>query len=149
LESFILRRPIILAWPAAVLFLLATCLAPALVAQPGIRIDPAKTWVGLARVHLTVTEVELADRQLEGAYRIRVPFLPGKNDTGTLQLRSARPLDEVQRFGGTLDGTALSVSGEIREFVCDIRPDGTMRIDIAMEDRMVSFKTRYSLPMGS
>lgn len=144
-----MRRPIIFAWPAAVLFLLALCLAPALVAQPGIRIDPTKAWVGLARVHLTVTEVELADRQLEGAYRIRVPFLPGKNDSGTLQLRSARPLDELQRFGGTLDGTAHSVSGETREFVCDIRPDGTMRIDIAMEGRTVSFKTRYYLPMGS
>lgn len=141
-------RPIILSWPAAVLFLVVTCLAPALVAQPGIRIDPAKTWVGPARVHLMVTEVALADGELEGAYSIRVPFLPGKNDRGTLQLRSARPLDEIQRLGGTLDGTARSVSGETREVVCDVRPDGTMRIDIAMERRTVSFKTRYYLATG-
>lgn len=143
-----MNRPIIPAWSAAVLFLLAFCLAPALEAQPGIRIDPAKTWVGAARVHLMVTEVELTDGELEGAYRIRVPFLPGKNDTGTLQLRSARSLDEIQRLGGTLDGTAHSVSGEVREVVCDIRPDGTMRIDIAMERRTVSFTTRYQLATG-
>jgi len=142
-----LHRPII-SWPAAVLCLLAFLIAPALVAQPGIRIDPAKTWVGPARVHLMVTEVELADRELEGSYRIRVPFLPGKNDTGTLQLRSARPLDELQRLGGTLDGTARSISGEIREVVCDVRPDGTMSIDITMDRRTVSFTTRYHLPIG-
>ena len=143
-----MHRPIILSWPAAVLFLLVTCLTPALVAQPGIRIDPAKTWVGPARVHLMVTEVELTEREIEGAYRIRVPFLPGKNDTGTLQLRSARSLGEIQRLGGTLDGTARSVNGEVREVVCDVRPDGTMRIDIAMERRTVSFKTRYHLATG-
>lgn len=134
--------------PAAVVCALLCCLVPTLAAAPDVRVDPAKTWVGITRVHLRVTDLRLSDRQLEGSYSIRVPFLPGRNDTGKLQLRSVHTMDELSRTGGSMAGTATSVSGEIREVACRIEPGGEMRIDIAFKRRMVSFKTRYHVGEG-
>ena len=102
----------------------------------------------MARVHLTVTDLQLTEDRLDGAYDIRVPFLPGKNDTGTLRLHTPKTIDELNRIGGELTGTARSVSGELRDVSCDIEPGGKMRIDIALESRTVSFKTRYHLAPG-
>jgi hypothetical protein len=136
------------AWPAAAILALTTFLAPSLIATPAVRIDPAKTWVGMARVHLTVTDLQLSEDRLDGAYGIRVPILPGKNDTGTLRLHAPKTIDEISRLGGELTGTARSVSGEVREVSCAIEPGGEMRIDIALESRTVSFKTRYHLAPG-
>ena len=90
----------------------------------------------------------LSERELEGAYSIRVPFLPGRNDSGRLQLRSDQTMQELSRAGGSMAGTATSISGEVREVACEIDPGGEMRIDIAIQRRTVSFKTRYHLSEG-
>jgi hypothetical protein len=54
-------------------------------------------------------------------------------------------MDQVQRSGGTLVGTALSESGVVRPVTCEVARDGRLRIDIAMDDRTISFDTRYEL----
>jgi hypothetical protein len=132
----VIRPAVVLCW---VLGLAAAPLAAA------IRIDPAKTWVGLARVHLTVSEVRLTPMGLDASYAIRVPVWPGGDDVGTLSLRADRSMDQVQRSGGTLVGTALSQSGVVRPVTCEVARDGRLRIDIAMDDRTISFDTRYEL----
>jgi hypothetical protein len=110
----------------------------------GVRLDPSKTWVGLASVHLEVGELRRFGDELLGDYRIRVPLRPSKNDVGTIRLAPVGPMERVQR-GGRLIGDAVSEGGKIRSLVCEVRPDGTVTIDVISEERTLSFKTRYHL----
>lgn len=109
-----------------------------------VRVDPSKTWVGLARVHLEVTDLRSAGSELTGRYRIRVPLAPSKNDSGTIVLKLAQPLDHLQEAGGEAAGNAHSeINGKTRSVDCRIRPGGLISIRITTDDRTLRFKTKY------
>jgi len=110
-----------------------------------VRLDPSKTWVGIASVHLEVGELRRFGDELLGDYRIRVPLRPSKNDVGTIRLAPVGSMERV-RQGGKLIGDAVSDDdGEIRSLVCQVRPDGTVTIDVISEKRTLSFETTYHL----
>jgi len=108
-----------------------------------VRVDPSKTRIGLAQVHLDVTELTLQGGELAGRYRIRVPLFPFKNDTGTIRLRSDGPFDPSRDVEGTLAGSAHSDSGIERDVLCTLSPDRSIDIAITMNDRIVTFRTKY------
>jgi hypothetical protein len=108
----------------------------------GVRLDPSKTWVGPARVHLEVGDLKLSGHELQGEYRIRVPLRPSENDVGTIRLASLSSLELLQEDGGTLIGDARSAFGKVHLLLCDVQPDGSVLIDVISDVRTLTFKTR-------
>jgi len=108
-----------------------------------IRIEPSQTWVGIARVHLDVGELRLANGKLEGDYSIRVPLRPSKNDTGRIHL-AAPPWEQI-RPGTALYGHANSTEdGKRRGIVCSVESDAKIVIEITTDERVLSFHSRYN-----
>ena len=147
-----LRRKLIHA-----VLLAAWCLAPmpyaatatSVAPEFDVQIEPSRTWVGFARVHLEVMELRSTASALKGRYRIRVPLRPSRNDFGTLELHLTEPLDQLQQAGGQIEGSAHSdVNGKTRDVECKIRPGGRLDIQITTDERTLTFKTKYR-PMPS
>lgn len=110
--------------------------------EDGLRIEPSRTRVGLARVYLEVSDLAMRDDRLTGRYTIRVPLLPSKNDEGSIQLT---PPHEAGEPIGVLVGHAHSDEGGVRRDVsCEILDEDTLRIDIVTDDRILTFQTRYA-----
>jgi hypothetical protein len=108
----------------------------------GVRLDPSKTWVGPARVHLDVGDLKLSGHELQGEYRIRVPLRPSENDVGTIRLAAFSSLEQMQKAGGTLIGDARSAYGKVHLLLCEVRPGGDVLIDVISDVRTMTFKTR-------
>jgi len=114
------------------------------------RIESSATWVGVARVHLEIESLRWIDESLNGKFRLRVPMSPKKNDTGRIELASAKPLAEVRATGGTLVGSAYSdTTGKTHAVVCDVAADGTIHIRVTTEKRTLDFESRYHAVGGS
>lgn len=129
---------------AVMVVLFAATVPPAGASEPAIRIEPARTWAGLARVHLEVDDVELGERDLRGHYRVRVPLVPSKNDEGEIRLFASEPLDEVMESGGSLEGTGTSrVNDRVHEVRCTVLPGGELELKITTDRRTLRFETRY------
>jgi hypothetical protein len=111
-------------------------------AATGVRLDPSKTWVGPARVHLEVGDLQLSGHELQGEYKIRVPLRPSENDVGTIRLATLSTLEQMQADGGTLIGDARSAYGKVHLLLCDVQPDGSVLIDVISDVRTLTFKTR-------
>ena len=139
------RIPIVLA-------AIAVCLAPfgatgadSAEGTLNFRIDPSKTWVGVARVHLEVTDLEWTGGELIGRYSVRVPMVPSRNETGTIALK----MHELERTpGDTFAGTALSHRGKVHDVDCTIHADNGLEIRITTEKRVMTFETRYHSVQG-
>jgi hypothetical protein len=114
----------------------------------GVRLDPSKTWVGPARVHLEVGDLVLSGHELQGEYRIRVPLRPSENDVGTIRLAAMRSLEQMQEAGGTLIGDARSAYGKVHLLLCEVQPNGDVLIDVISDVRTLTFKTRLH-PLNS
>ena len=111
----------------------------------GFRIEPSKTWVGVARVHLEVTELQWTGGELVGRYSVRVPLIPSRNETGTIALE----MHELQQApGDTLVGTALNERGQLHGVDCTIQAGNLIEIRITTEKRVMTFETHYYLPHG-
>jgi hypothetical protein len=109
-------------------------------------IEPSKTRVGIARVHLVVGELRLTEGVLEGSYSIRVPLRPSKNESGTIRLLVPVSLEQIRREGANLAGHAENArDGERRGVICDVHGDGRIRIEITTDKRTLSFDSRYHL----
>jgi len=117
--------------------------------QLGVLVEPSKTWVGMARVHLEVGELWLSGNELAGAYQIRVPLLPSRSDVGTLRLQLSDSVEQLRGVGGTLVGSARSSrTHNQNDVVATVTGDGRIRIDVYMKDRVLSFKSRYATFSG-
>lgn len=116
----------------------------------GVRIDPTSTRVMVASVHLELGDLEADGEELTGAFQIRVPMFPWKDDHGQVRMRLGAPLRDVVRRGGVLEGEATSdSSGHVRQIHCEVRSDGSLRISVTMPDRVLEFDSRYRiLPAG-
>jgi hypothetical protein len=129
-------------FPAALAALLFSAAASGSSVQ--LKIDPAKTRVGLSRVRLEITDARLDDTGLEATYRLRNLFIEPKSDTGAIDLTAHEPLDRLLGSGGTLMGHAHSaITGRKHVVHIRLRPDGTMRVDFQIGHRIMTFKTRY------
>jgi hypothetical protein len=128
---------------------LVTLSEPALPASTagigGLSIDPSKTSVGIVRVHLEISDLWISgDDELEGSFRIKVPLLPSRNDSGAIRLQADRPLEQMRQSGGLLTGSARSgVSGETHAVACRVQADGQLDINVTTSKRSLSFKSRY------
>jgi hypothetical protein len=116
----------------------------------GIEIEPSKAWVGLATVHLEVTDLVISDGELAGRYSLRVPMRPSKNDVGTLHLRLEDPLKQIRESGGTLVGDARSTQkkDKIYGVICEVQSDGSIRIQVDTQRRVINFASRYQTISG-
>lgn len=112
----------------------------------GLRLDPSKTWVGVARVYLEVEDLEFTGAGLAGEYRIRVPLKPSENDTGRILL-AVDSMDQLLTEGRILHGRALSAFGKIHTLSCEILENGRVLVEVVSDERTLSFKTRMT-PLG-
>jgi len=111
----------------------------------GVRLAPAKTWVGLARVYLEVSDLRVVDDTLVGTYRIRVPLAPDRNDRGTVHFSLAQPLDRVLVEGGVLLGQGKSQLSERTHHIrCAFGEAEAVRIEVDTGDRRLSFRSHWS-----
>jgi len=132
---------------AFVLVLSASLLNAAKATLPAgnlLAIEPASTWAGFARVHLTIENLRQTGEMLEGTYQIRVPLSPEQDDTGRVILRSSISIEELAGRAATVSGTALSSSGQVNDVVVRMKPNGVIRIQVVTPKRTLRFKSRYA-----
>lgn len=127
--------------------------ASATAGKSSFMIEDAKTHIGIASVKLSVGELTPEDGNLVGEYRIRVPLMKSKNDTGRIVLPLDTSIEELGSNGGTLRGKAYSHKEDTQPnlIVCEITPhDGqTIFLAITTEDRTIKFKSRYRVVPNS
>jgi hypothetical protein len=133
------------------LLVLTACVVPGSIARSAtpseagiaVSIEPSNTWVGLARVHLVLSDMWLSGSELSGHYTIRVPLRPSRNDSGTIRLRSSGPLEHLRAIGGMLSGRADSDHADkTSDVACKVESDGTVRIEITTAKRTLRFTSR-------
>jgi len=109
-----------------------------------VRLEPAKTWVGLVRVHLEVSDLTVVDEALVGTYELRVPLAPEKDDRGTVRFALGRPLDQAVVEGAVLMGMGQSViDHRTHRIRCAFGDGESVRIDVDTGDRRLSFRSRW------
>lgn len=134
------RRPLL----AAIAVVTIVAFLPGLVLSSisGIRLSRAKTKVGLANVYLETSDLALAGSELTGAYSIRVPLAPWKDDHGRIRLTTAP--DVLSGAGGKLSGSATSEEdGRIHSVECTLDTEGNVGIVISGHTHTLTFAARY------
>lgn len=113
------------------------------------KIEDSKSYVGIAAVKLSVSELVQEDGQLVGDYTINVPLKKSKNDTGRIVLPIDIPLDQLGEQGGTLRGKAYSDKEGKKPnlIVCKIGPltNKDIKLAITTENRTLKFDSSYVL----
>lgn len=113
------------------------------------KIEDSKSYVGIAAVKLSVSELVQEDGQLVGDYSIDVPLSKSNNDTGRIVLPIDIPLDQIGEEGGTLRGKAYSNKDGKKPnlIVCKIGPlsDKDIKLAITTEKRTLNFDSSYVL----
>lgn len=113
------------------------------------RIEDSRSFVGIAPVYLSVSELKPEDGYLVGTYRIEVPLKKSKNDRGLIRLPLDATVGDLGAQGGVLRGKAHSESSEgvVNSIVCEIIPaeDQTIKLAITTEHRTINFKSRYTV----
>ena len=112
----------------------------------GIKVERAKTRVGIARVVLNIDHLTLTEQGLKGDYAIRIPMAPFMDDFGTIRIPVTQKLQEAISPGNTLHGTASSrEDGRTHEVACTFQDSKKLRIVVTTPDRVLSFEAPYSL----
>lgn len=113
------------------------------------RIEDSRSFVGIAPVYLSVSELKPEDGNLVGTYSIIVPLRTSKNDKGKIVLPLDSKVSELGAKGGVLKGKAHSQKedGSVNDIVCVIIPDEdqAVRLAITTKNRTINFKSRYSI----
>ena len=113
------------------------------------KIEDSKSYVGIAAVKLSVSELVQEDGQLVGDYSINVPLSKSNNDSGRIVLPIDTPLHEIGEAGGTLRGKAYSDKEGKKPnlIVCTIGPlsDKDIKLAITTEKRTLNFDSSYVL----
>lgn len=112
---------------------------------PGVRLAPTRTWVGMARVHLEVSELKVVNNALVGTYEIRVPLAPTKDDRGTVRFELGRPLEQALVDGAVLLGFGRSLlDHRTHRISCAFGDDDSVRIEVDSGERRLSFRSRWT-----
>lgn len=123
---------------------------------PRILIEESRTRVFFFSVYLTVGEIVEKDKQLHGAYRIRVPSSSSDNEEGQVILELETPLQEIMTKGGTVKGKGISTKAKHPEriIICEFTPDskqphtGKVRMTVDTSDRVLRFNSTYEAFLG-
>lgn len=120
-----------------------------------IQIDSTHTYVFVAKVSLSISDLVLKDGALVGTYHIRVPMKPSKNEWGIMELplEKSKIVEHYMEKGGILEGTGESVKENqpTRIIACEIKPssEGAMYGDLALEidtgERVLNFVSEYKI----
>ncbi len=109
-----------------------------------LRMEPTRTRVGIAKVKLEVSELDIVDDRITGDYRIEVPLAPMLNDRGIIELALEERAERLLTEGGTVTGTGTSAEdGRSHPVVCTFSGDGEVNITIQTDRRKLSFHTRF------
>jgi hypothetical protein len=134
--------------------------APAFAKQLPAPVDPAweklafsiedsRTFVGIAPVYLSVSELKPEGGNLVGTYKIDVPLMTSKNDHGKIILPLKAKVSDLGEKGGVLKGKAHSEAeeGTVNDIVCVIIPEKDQAIQLAIttDKRTVKFTSRYTV----
>jgi hypothetical protein len=112
----------------------------------GLKVERAKTRIGIARVVLNIDHLTLTDQGLSGDYAIRIPLAPFMDDSGTIRIPVVDKLKDAVTPGNTLRGTASSnEDGRTHEVACTFTDNQKVRIVVTTPDRVLSFEAPYSL----
>lgn len=112
----------------------------------GIKVERAKTRVGLATVVLNIDHLTLTEQGLRGEYAIRIPLAPFMDDFGTIRIPVTDQLQDAVAPGNKLHGTASSrEDGRTHEVACTFTDNKKVRIVVTTADRVLSFEAPYSL----
>jgi hypothetical protein len=112
---------------------------------PSFRLEPAKTWVGIARVHLAVSELTVVGDALVGIYEIRVPLAPSKDDRGTVRFELTRPLETALVEGGSLVGLGKSeLDHRTHHIRCAFGDGESVQIVVDTPERRLQFQSRWT-----
>jgi hypothetical protein len=129
---------------AVALVLGLALLYPATALSRALEIEPARTRVGLARVHLEIDDLQIRDSKLIGTYEIRIPLFPSKDDRGDIEIGLPSPLDQVIAAGGTLEGSGRSVlDGRTHSVTCAFSGRKKVQIVVDTGTRILEFETRF------
>jgi hypothetical protein len=124
--------------------ILALALLPGFASSEPLRIEPASTRVGVARVSLEISDLRLAGDRLHGTYRVRVPLAPAMNDRGSIEIDLEDSLGRTLAGLGTVAGVGRSaLDGRDHLVTCHFGPDRRVDIVIDTGDRILTFRTRY------
>ena len=124
--------------------LLALLMLPCFASTELLRIAPARTRVGLARVTLEISALRLAGDRLLGTYEVKVPLAPMMNDRGHIDLSVGDSLTRIMAERGIVRGTGHSVlDGRDHPITCRFGPERTVAITVDTGRRVLAFKTSY------
>ena len=111
------------------------------------QIEDARSFVGIAPVYLSVSELKPDNGELIGYYTIRVPMMSSKNDRGKIILLLDASISELWKNGGVISGKALSQleDGIVNQVVCEIIPEKNQKIKLAIttDSRTIKFESQY------
>ena len=112
-------------------------------------IEDSRSFVGIAPVYLSVSELKPKNGQLVGTYTIKVPLMRSKNDHGNIVLPLEMTVSDLGKQGGVLKGKAISKkkNKSTNLIVCEILPkkDRAIMLAITTDDRTIKFKSRYTV----
>ena len=119
-----------------------------------IQVEDTETRIGIAKVRLQISPLNIDNERVIGKYRIRVPLLSSKNDDGLIDLEFQQALPVTFHTGGMLEGDGTSTvfkEDPPRGITCEILPDSASKMSgdiiliIETTDRTIRFKSRYSV----
>lgn len=109
---------------------------------------------------LNVEEVEILGDRIRGRYELRIPLAPMMNDRGTLEIRlPERAADASGAAEATLTALRRAIVGRLpltgrgdsvedgrrHGIRCSMTPEGLIDIVVDTGDRILSFRTNYTL----
>ncbi len=112
-------------------------------------IEDTHSYVGFARVNLSIGELFIEEDKLVGTYQIRIPFNRSKNDQGRieLKLREDTSPELLNAHGGRLTGKAISDDADrpLNTIECNINTEEkTIFLTITTPDRSIDFESTYA-----
>ncbi|GEM_PF-4202188 len=114
-------------------------------------IEDSKSWIGIAVVKLSVSDLVDIDGVLTGEYEVKVPMMKSKNNKGRITIPIKQTIDQLKTNGGTIQGEAMSNTPGFKpsKIVCEILPQKgkTILLSITTEDRTIKFKSRFNVVM--
>lgn len=114
-----------------------------------LEIENSKTWIGIAKVKLSVDKLVKEDGYLVGNYTIKVPLMKSQNDQGRIKIPLKLSLESLSKKGGTIEGKAYSnkPNKKPNSIVCEVLPQNDQMILLAIttEDRTIHFESRYTV----
>lgn len=118
-----------------------------------VEVETAHTLHGLMLVSVSFSDLRIRDGCLVGDYELNVPFRKRENESGRVEIRLAKPIEDYLSKGGTARGLAVPADDAPvrRPIMCTIEPharrpgSGLVQFAVDDGDRVLRFRSRYSV----